>query len=108
MVQRRACVGELEKIFAELASSAALLGGDKPNQADVYALTMILFGHNIYLGGLPADPAAVPTGGRRGPSLMPSSAVDGAPSCKCYRTKSTVRPAMAFQHVDDGARRDGR
>ena len=55
----RDAFGELEKIFAELASSGKpFLGGDKPNQADVYALTMILFSHNIYLGGLTADPAA--------------------------------------------------
>ena len=100
MVQTtRDAFGELEKIFAELASSGKpFLGGDKPNQADVYALTMILFGHNIYLGGLTADPAAPCQLADVGaPSLMPyvERWMERPTYVKCYRTKSTVNaPAM--------------
>ena len=95
----RDAFGELEKIFAELASSGKpFLGGDKPNQADVYALTMILFGHNIYLGGLTADPAAPCQLADVGaPSLMPyvERWMERPSYLKCYRTKSTVfAPAM--------------
>ena len=100
MVQAtRDAFGELEKIFAELASSGKpFLGGDKPNQADVYALTMILFSHNIYLGGLTADPAAPCQLADVGaPSLMPyvERWMERPSYLKCYRTKSTVfAPAM--------------
>ena len=100
MVQTtRDAFGELEKIFAELASSGKpFLGGDKPNQADVYALTMILFSHNIYLGGLTADPAAPCQLADVGaPSLMPyvERWMERPSYLKCYRTKSTVfAPAM--------------
>ena len=100
MVQTtRDAFGELEKIFAELASSGKpFLGGDKPNQADVYALTMILFSHNIYLGGLTADPAAPCQLADVGaPSLMPyvERWMERPSYVKCYRTKSTVQaPAM--------------
>ena len=95
----RDAFGELEKIFAELASSGKpFLGGDEPNQADVYALTMILFGHNIYLGGLTADPAAPCQLADVGaPSLMPyvERWMERPSYLKCYRTKSTVfAPAM--------------
>ena len=95
----RDAFGELEKIFAELASSGKpFLGGDKPNQADVYALTMILFSHNIYLGGLTADPAAPCQLADVGaPSLMPyvERWMERPSYLKCYRTKSTVfAPAM--------------